>query len=147
MEQHILNWIKSVSQIRPELNNFAICPFASKSNYKIIESPISELELNSNYDVLIFVVEHNLTLDEIQWWVDRYNKNHKEWKFFEDCGSYNTFINGIQTNNRKYNLVLAQPKEKLRKFREMLARGSYYDLWDKGYLEEILGDDIDIIQP
>ena len=99
------------------------------------------------YDVLIFVVENELTLDEINKWVNHYNKTHKNWKFFEDCGSYDTFINGIQTNNGKYNLILAQPREKLRKFREMLAKTSYYDLWNREYLEEILGDDLDIIQP
>ena len=35
-EQYILNWIKEVSKIRPELNGFAICPFAEKSKFKIV---------------------------------------------------------------------------------------------------------------
>jgi hypothetical protein len=39
------------------------------------------------------------------------------------------------------NIILAQPKEKLRKFREKLAKTSYYDLWDEEYLKEILADD------
>ena len=60
-------------------------------------------------------------------------------------GSYDTFIHGVQTNNGKYNLILAQPTQKLRKFRESLAKTEYYDLWDDDYLKEILGDDYDIV--
>jgi len=67
----------------------------------------------------------------------------KLWDFFEDCASYNTFINGVQTNNGKYNLILGQPKEKLKKFREQLAKTTYYTHWDKEYLKEILGNDYD----
>jgi len=78
--------------------------------------------------------------------VDYYNLNNKNWKFFEDCGSYNTFINGIKTNNGKYNLILAQPTEKLRQFREKLAKTSYYDAWNDEYLKEILEDDYKLIK-
>jgi hypothetical protein len=36
---------------------------------------------------------------------------------------------------------LAQPKEKLRKFREILKRSDYYSLWDKEYYDKIMIDD------
>ena len=85
-EIHILNWIKEVSQVREELNGFAICPFASNSKFKIIE-----------------------------------------------C-------------NGKYNLILSQPTDKLKKFRKNLAKTSYYDMWDDEYLKEILEDDYDMIK-
>ena len=74
-----------------------------------------------------------------------YNKKYESWKFFEDCATYDTYINGIKTNNGKYNLILAQPNEKLRKFREKLAKTEYYSLWDTEYLKEILEDDYDLI--
>ena len=67
-------------------------------------------------------------------------------KFFEDCGSYDTYIKGIKTNNGKYNLILAQPTDKLRKFRENLARTTYYDMWDDEYLQEILENDYDVLE-
>jgi hypothetical protein len=145
-ERYILEWIRKVSEIREELNGFAICPFAAKSKFKIIECPVEEIQPIEGYQVIIFIVEDYLDIDAINFWVDYYNSNYKNWKFFEDCGSYNTFINGIQTNNGIYNLILAQPTDKLRKFRESLAKTSYYDLWDKEYLEEILEDDYDLIQ-
>ena len=145
-ELYILNWIKEVSKIRPELNGFAICPFAAKSKFKIIECPVEDIQPIEGYQVIIFIVEDYLDLDAINFWVNYYNSTYENWKFFEDCGSYDTFINDIQTNNGKYNLILAQPTQKLRKFRENLAKTSYYDMWDKEYLKEILEDDYDLIE-
>lgn len=145
-ESHIFNWIKDVSKVRPELNGFAVCPFASQSKYKIIECNAEDITLVDGYDVLIYIIEDHFDLDAVQFWVNYYNSKHKGWKFFEDCGTYDTFINGIQTNNGKYNLILSQPTEKLSKFREHLAKTSYYDLWDDEYLKEILEDDYDIIR-
>lgn len=145
-ESHIFNWIKDVSKVRPELNGFAVCPFASQSKYKVIECNAEDITLIDGYDVLIYIIEDHFDLDAVQSWVNYYNSKHKGWKFFEDCGTYDTFINGIQTNNGKYNLILSQPTEKLSKFREHLAKTSYYDLWDDEYLKEILEDDYDIIR-
>ena len=145
-ESHIFNWIKHVSQVRPELKGFAICPFAAQANYKIIECGVEDITVLERYDVIIYIIEDYFDLDAVQFWVNYYNSVHKEWKFFEDCGTYNTFINNVQTNNGKYNLILAQPTEKLKKFRENLAKTAYYDLWDNSYLKEILEDDYDIIR-
>ena len=145
-ELFILNWIKEVSKIRPELNGFSVCPFAANSKFKIVECSVEDIVLIEEYQVIIYIVEDYFNLDSIRFWVDFYNSKYNGWKFFEDCGSYDTFIKGIQTNNGKYNLILAQPTEKLRKFREKLAKTSYYDLWVDDYLKEILEDDYDIIE-
>ena len=144
-EAYIRNWIKEVSKIRPELGNFAICPFASKAKFKIEERNIDDIEPLDGYDVVIFIVEDHLSLNDINHYVEKYNLQYKHWDFFEDCGSYDTFINGVQTNNGKYNLILAQPKEKLKNFRKKLAKTEYYDYWDSEYLKEILGDDYDMV--
>lgn len=145
-EQHILKWIRDVSEIRPELNGFAICPFAAHAKYKIVECSAEEIEPIDGYQVIIYIIEDEFDLDTVQKWVNHHNSKHEGWKFFEDCGQYDTFINNIQTNNGKYNLILAQPNKKLRKFREQLAKTSYYSLWDDDYLKEILEDDYDIIE-
>ena len=145
-ETHILNWIKEVSKVRPELNGFAICPFALNAKYKIIECSAKEIQPIEDYQVIIYIIEDYFDLDDIQSWVDFHNSKHKNWKFFEDCGSYDTYIKGIKTNNGKYNLILGQPTQKLRQFREKLAKTEYYDLWDNEYLKEILEDDYDIIK-
>jgi hypothetical protein len=146
LEADIKRWIDSVSELRPDLGGFAICPFAKKSSYKIIPCKLTNIIPITDYDVLIFVVEDNLSLNQISEWVDFYNQKYPKFKFFEDCASYDTFINGIQTNNGKYNLILAQPKEKLKKFREILTKTNYYDYWDNDYLKEILEDDYNILE-
>jgi hypothetical protein len=143
--EDIRHWISEVSLIREELKGFSICPYARSGKYKILEVDINKLEVEDGYDVIIFVVDINLSLENIQKWCKIYNEKHSEWKFFEDCAFYDTFINGIQTNNGKYNLVLAQPKEKLRKYREMLAKTNYYQMWDEEYLKEILEEDYNLI--
>ena len=145
-EEHILKWIREVSKVREELNGFAICPFASNSKYKIVECLASEIEPIEGYQVIIYIIEDDFNLDQVQHWVDYHNEKHENWKFFEDCGSYDTYIKGIKTNNGKYNLILAQPTQKLRTFREKLAKTPYYDLWNDDYLKEILENDYDIIE-
>ena len=144
-EAFILNWIKEVSQVRPELNGFAICPFASNAKYKIIECSVEEILPIEGYQVIIYIIEDYFDLSTVQFWANFYNERYENWKFFEDCGSYKTYIQGIQTNNGKYNLILAQPTQKLRQFREKLAKTGYYDLWDEEYLKEILENDYDIV--
>jgi len=59
-ELYILNWIKEVSQVREELNGFAICPFASNSKFKIIECSVEKYKL-LRVSVIIFIVETILT--------------------------------------------------------------------------------------
>jgi len=144
-EAYIRTWIKEVSKIRSELGNFAICPFASSAKFAIKECNIDDIAPIEGYDVVIFIVENHLSLDDINYYVNKYNETYQIWDFFEDCASYDTFINGIQTNNGKYNLILAQPKEKLKKFRKILAKTEYYNHWDDEYLQEILGDDYNLI--
>lgn len=141
----ILQWIQNVSEIRPDLGGFAICPFAKQAKYDIIECKSSEIKPIDRYDVLIYVIENDLTLNQVQEWVEIYNNKYPEWKFFEDCAFYDTYINGIKSNNGKYNLILSQPKVKLRKFREILAKTNYYNYWSNDYLKEILQEDINLL--
>ena len=62
VEEHIKDWILKISAIRPELGNFAICPFSSTASYKVIESPIDDIMPIKGCDVVIFVVEDYLDL-------------------------------------------------------------------------------------
>ena len=66
--------------------------------------------------MIIYVIEDSFDLLEVQRWVKIYNERYDEWKFFEDCSSYDTYIRDIKTNNGLYNLILSQPKEELREF-------------------------------
>ena len=137
--REIEKWIERVSQVRPELGGFSICPYAKSGKYKIIECSTDKIDVEEGYDVIIYVIDET-DLVKINEWVGFYNKKFEDWLFFEDCATYDTFIGGVQTNNGLYNLILAQPKEKLMRFREALKKTDYYSYWSEEYYEEIVGD-------
>ena len=145
-EAHIREWIRKVSILRPELGGFAVCPYASTAKYKIVECQIDDIEPIEGYDVVIFIVEDYHTVEDILDWVESYNKIWEDWEFFEDCAEKVSYVGEIQSNNGLYNLILAQPKAKLRKFREILGNTKYFDYWDDDYMREILGDDYDLVK-
>ena len=100
---------------------------------------------NSDFDVIIHIVEDNIDADSLYDAVDDYNRNYPNYKFIADHGKTKTYIQGIQTNNGKYNLVLCQSRKELTEARKKLAKTNYYDYWDKNYLEEVLEDDYKLI--
>ena len=143
--RYILDWIRKISKVRPELGNFSICPYASGANFNIQEDQLLEIVPNSDYDVIIHIVEDDIDADFLYEAVDDYNLIYPEYKFIADHGKTKTYIQGIQTSNGKYNLVLCQPRKELTEAREKLAKTNYYDYWDKNYLEEVLEDDYKLI--
>ena len=144
--RYILHWISQISKIRPELGNFSICPYASGANFSIQEQKLSRIVPNSDFDVVIYIVEDNITADFLYDAVDDYNSNYPDYKFIADHGKTKTYIQGIQTSNGKYNLVLCQSRKELTEARKKLAKTDYYSYWDKDYLEEVLEDDISVTQ-
>jgi hypothetical protein len=133
----IEEWIEKISQSRSELGGFSVCPFAKRAKYKIVKCSSDEITVEDGYDVIIYVIDES-DLEKINELVEFYNKKFTSWLFFEDCASYDTFIGGIQTNNGKHNLILAQPKDKLMYFRDILKKTDYYSYWSKDYYEEIV---------
>ena len=144
-EAYIQEWTNEISKKQKDLGGFSVCPYASKSNTKIIECPIDEIVSEPGYDVIIFIVEPFWRLDVIKKWVEKYNEKFPYYTFFEDCISQPTFINGVQTNNKKYNLILCQSKIKLSKIRKELSKTEYYTYWNVDYLKKILGDEYELI--
>ena len=143
--RYILEWIRKISKVRPELGNFSICPYASGANFNIQEDQLLEIVPNSDYDVIIHIVEDDIDANSLYDAVDDYNRNYPNYKFIADHGKTRTYIQGIQTNNGKYNLVLCQSRKELTEARKKLAKTNYYDYWDKNYLKEVLEDDYEII--
>lgn len=139
--EHLENWIQYVSQAQESLGGFSICPFAKRAVYKIIFCDIDEITPEENYDVILYVIKED-NLEIINNWVEKYNKKYPDWLFFEDCATYDTYIQDIKTNNGKYNLILGQPKDKLRKFRDILKKTDYYSYWSKEYYNEIMNSDL-----
>lgn len=145
-EAYIHEWIQEVSTPRDQLGGFAVCPYASGSKTLIVETPIDDIVPEPGHDVIVFIVEDFWRPDQVMNWVKIYNEKFTYYKFFEDLSSRPTFINGIQTNNQKFNLILCQSKKKLSSIRKKLAKTDYYTFWTEQYLEEILGDDVEILE-
>ena len=143
--RYILHWIDQLSKIRPELGNFAICPYASKANFSIIDNKLSQIVPKPDFDVVIYVVEDNISAQFLYDAVDDYNRNYPEYKFIPDHGKTKTYIQGIQTSNGLYNLVLCQPRKELTEARKKLARTDYYNYWDESYLKEVLEEDYPVV--
>ena len=143
---HILSWIQDLSKIRPELGNFAVCPYASTANFIILEEKLRKVTPRYGWDVVIYVVEDEHDQDFLYAMVDDYNRTYKEYKFIADYRNSKTKINGVMTSNGKYNLVLCQPRKELTEARKKLAKTDYYKYWDKNYLEDVLEEDYKVVE-
>jgi len=146
IEAHIREWIAKVSKERPELGGFSVCPYASTAKIQIIECKAKDIVPVTGFDVVFYVIESDTNLTSIQYWVNFYNNLYEEYIFLEDCAEYDTFINGIQTNNGKYNLILMQNRVKLRKHRTMLRDLGYYAHWNDEMMREILEEDYQLVK-
>jgi len=140
-------WIRTIQKSHPDLKGHSICPFAKANTYKIIKCSINDIQpLDEEFGVVIFVVEDDLDLEYGYQKIEELNQKYPKYKFFDDFRDESSFINGIQTNNGTYNLILYQNFEFLTKMRQILAKTNYYDLWDDEYLRKILEKDYEMVQ-
>jgi len=147
MIKDLEEWIQRIKTSHPDLKGHSICPFAKANTYKIVKCLIDDIKpLNEDFGVVIFVVEDDLDLEYGRQKIEELNQIYPKYKFFDDFRDEPSFINGVQTNNGLYNLVLYQNSEFLTKMRQILAKTNYYDLWDDEYLRKILENDYEMIQ-
>ena len=116
------------------------------ANFLILEKNLDKIVPIPNYDVVIYIVEDHHDSNFLYNVVDNYNLQYLDYKFLSDAKNEDTFINGVQSNNGKYNLVLAQPRKDLLLARKKLAKTNYYDNYDENYLKEVLEEDYDNIK-
>ena len=146
-ESDLIDWISKISEENPDIGGFAICPFTKHNTYKIVECSINDIKpLDEEFGVVIFVVEDDLDLAFARKKIEELNQTYSEYMFFGDFRDELSYINGIKTNNGKYNLILYQNHDFLTKIRQKLAKTNYYDYWDDEYLQEILGKQYKMIQ-
>lgn len=147
MIEDLEEWISNIKKHNPDLKGHSICPFAKANTYKIIKSTINDIKpLDEEFGVVIFVVEDDLDTEYALQKIDELNQKYPKYKFFDDFRDDPSFINGVQTNNGKYNLILYQNAEFLTKMRSILAKTNYYDAWDDEYLKKILENDYKMVQ-
>jgi len=130
MQNEIREWIRRITIQRPELGGFAICPFAESASYQIIEHSICGISPILGVDVAIFIVEPYLTSEVLREWRIKYNHLYPDYEFLEDGMDEPSFVQGIQSNFGKANLMLVQDKKHLEKNRKILQNTTYYSHWD-----------------
>lgn len=139
VEKYIADWINELSVIHKNLDNFPVCPFAKKSKYKIVKLSNLIIKPNlDNIDLIVYVLNDSFTFDDINKISAKYNKLYPSLVFLPDSKDRYSEINGIQTNNKKYNIILCQKRTELESARNKLKDTTYYSFWNKEYLKEIL---------
>lgn len=135
----IEEWIKRITQPRTELGGMSVCPYAKGAEYTLIESDGSDIDPPPwDFELIIYKLPDDYSVDSVTAIADEYNKVYTDLVFLPDPKDKDTYINGVQTNNGKYNLILCQWRDNLNKAREKLANTSYYTHWSEDYLKEIL---------
>ncbi len=138
MHDHIDQWIQLLTTPQPFLNGHRVCPFAKKSNYKLIQCDLHQVQPDQEpFELIIFHVG-TVTQQELAQQCQLLNSRYPDFVFLPDHKDRNTFIKQAQTNNQLYNLILCQPRDKLLNARAALAKTDYYTHWDPDYLNEIL---------
>jgi hypothetical protein len=151
VEKDITRWVKTISKKRDELGGFAICPFARKAlkEKKIFWSFIGyepsayisrymEMMIEDYEVVLFYNLKKNLTDQDCIELINKLNKKFPNIVFLKDHPDNPGFINGINTSNGEYPVIIAQPKGKLQEARLALQKTKYYDSWSDDYKKEIL---------
>ena len=137
---NIKTWIERISSPNTELGGFPVCPFAKNAEYSIIHTDGSDIDPPPwDFELIIYVLPESYTQQEVEDIATEYNKLSKEFVFLPDPKDRYTEISGVQTSNGNHNLILCQYRQKLNDARAKLKDTTYYDYWDKKYLEEILG--------
>jgi len=143
----VREWIKQISVKRGELGGHAICPYAFSASVKIVERALKQLTLKGEFvkfieiekhDVAIFIIEDDISVAALLQAVTEMNMVFKDYIFFDDHKNEPSFINGIQTNFGKHNLIIVQKRDKLLKAREQLSETEYYGFWSKEMYERIV---------
>ena len=134
----IQDWIIGLTKPKSELGRFATCPYAQFAKYQIEPRSISDLAPLEGVEVAIFVLEDSLTLEDLTEACRALNEAYPDYIFLDDHKDDPSFINGVQTNNGVYNLILCQNKEKLMKARESLKTTRYYSYWDEVLYNKIV---------
>lgn len=139
IKTHISTWIENLSIAHTKLNEFSICPFAKKAKYTIIRLLDNEIDpILDSVELIIYVLDNAFTFEQLNNIAKEYNTLYPHLIFLPDGRHRHSNINGIQTSNGKYNLLLCQDRAELQAARNKLDKTTYYTFWDKTYLKEIL---------
>lgn len=139
IHQHIKEWIDHLSTKQIMLGGYSLCPFAKNSEYEIVETDGSTINPPPwNFELIIYVLPDDYSEQELKDIAHEYNRLIPDLIFLPDHKDRYTEINGVRSNNGKYNLILCQWRDNLNEARDKLSKTNYYTFWQEEYLKEIL---------
>jgi len=143
VEKAISLWIGRITQSQEKLGGHSVCPFAKKLPTVIKTSKIDKSLFTTLSNNLTIFCETtiNSSFNDLQDLCNELNNEYPNHTFLPDHPYRKTFLNGIETGNGCYPLILVQPKIELQRARNKLSKTDYYSYWDKEYLEEIFSYD------
>ena len=132
----VREWIKNISEKRGELGGHAICPYAfSVCMYRGDRSERGDSERGA--DVIVYIVG-DCSVAAMMATVDHLNMTYRDYIWLDDHKDEPTFINGVQSNFGKDNLILCQRRDKLLQARENLHKTDYYTYWHQEMYKRII---------
>ena len=139
IHQALNDWVKRISTPSENLGGFSVCPYAKGTEYEVVETDGADIDPPPwDFELIIYVLPDHYSEDDLKNIANEYNKLFPDLVFLPDHKDRNTYINNVQTNNGKYNLILCQWRDNLEKAREKLKNTRYYHYWAEDYLKEIL---------
>lgn len=127
----VREWIKELTKQRGELGGHSICPYAFSASVHIEERALRRVTLSSlpDADVIVYILEDDISECALMQRVAEINMSQGVWYALDDHMDDATFINGVQSNFGKGNLLLIQKRDKLERARETLHQTDYYKYW------------------
>ena len=144
IKSHIKLWTKHLSMVQSELGGLAVCPYAVRARYKILDRVRKKIRFEKDQtlletlDVLLYLKEFRMKKKDMYELCDQLNDTHKEYVFLADHWDTETNIKDVRTNNGLYNLILCQKRSKLENARNFLRSKNYYSYWSKKYLKDVM---------
>ena len=150
MEENLISWVQRISEKKDELGGFSICPFAKKAleDKKIFWSSIAYecesyilryIESICDFELIVFYnLSKNLTDEDLLNLISKLQSKRSDLIFLKDHPENHGFINGLNTGNLEYPVILVNPKDRLIEARNKLLKTKYYDYWSEEYKNEIL---------
>jgi hypothetical protein len=145
MLEELKAWQNYVSSPKKELDGLPICPFAMSENinFEIIKSDkellIQILKKEKEGVNLFMMVDKNkkLTSESAESLVNFYNSISDKYRYFVDDYNNPQYMNGVNTGNGKYIIIIAQKNNILNAAINKLKKTNYYSFLDKEYLKKI----------
>lgn len=152
IRESILKWIAHLTENRPELSNFPICPYAKQAiisqkfdikpaSYDSIEAELTTCDL-TRYQVIIYYYEayEQYTIEELRDKTAELNEKvrQRDMIVLENEPRRSFKLNGIATPFQGCYLWVVQQLSDLNEKSTQLAKTKYYDNWTEEQLEEVV---------